>query len=156
MEHFLTVLFAGIGHLTVAQTVLRIAVGMFFAISGFHKLFNSKRHATFVETLRRCGVPCIAYMQWFVPCVEFLGGMSLIVGLLAPLGAAGLMCICLVAICTDGIGRIAGWAPIDRCDALDDILYLPEVLYVLVLMTIVTGGAGPISIDAMILQIAFQ
>ena len=34
-----------------ALTLNRVAIGTFFAISGYHKLFNASRHAVLVGTL---------------------------------------------------------------------------------------------------------
>jgi uncharacterized membrane protein YphA (DoxX/SURF4 family) len=42
-----------------ALTLNRIALGIFFAISGYHKLFNASRHATLTRTLQDDGcAPC--------------------------------------------------------------------------------------------------
>lgn len=140
----------GTGALDLALTANRVAVGLFFAISGYHKLFNAKRHASITATLQGDGVPEVKVMQWFVPSVEFFGGLGVLVGLLAPLAALGLIAICTVATLVDGLKRIPGWSPLDRADYADDVLYLPEVLYVLMLVLVVTGGAGPWSLDALL------
>ena len=47
-----------------ALTVNRIALGVFFAISGYHKLFNASRHATLTRTLQDDGVHAIPIMRW--------------------------------------------------------------------------------------------
>lgn len=130
----------GIGAAGLAAN--RLALGTFFSISGYHKLFNKARHSTLVETLRRCHVPAIRFNQWFVPAVEFLGGLALLTGILSPLAAFGLMAICLVAICTDGVKRLPAMKPIDKADWLDDLLYLPETLYLAMLTVIVVAGPG--------------
>ena len=39
---------------------------------------------------------------------------------------------------------------IDKADVIDDVLYLPEVLYVMLLGLFVANGAGPFSIDAVL------
>jgi uncharacterized membrane protein YphA (DoxX/SURF4 family) len=107
--------------------IARIATGSFFALSGFHKLFNSARHRTLVNTLKACGVPCVPAMQWFVPSIELTAGLGLAFGFLTPLAALGLIAICVVATCTDGLKRIRSWQPLDKADAVDDLLYLPGV-----------------------------
>jgi hypothetical protein len=38
------ILFNGVGWTDIALTLNRIAVGMFFMLSGYHKLFNPQRH----------------------------------------------------------------------------------------------------------------
>jgi uncharacterized membrane protein YphA (DoxX/SURF4 family) len=41
------ILFNGVGWTDIALTLNRIAVGAFFLLSGFHKLFNAERHRKF-------------------------------------------------------------------------------------------------------------
>jgi putative oxidoreductase len=124
----------------------RVALGLFFTFSGYHKLFNRQRHATIVATLKQCGVPDVAVMQWFVPCVEFFGGLSLLSGIASPLAAVGLIAVCLVATLTDGLKRIPSERPIDKADYCDDVLYLPEVLYIFGLLIVLALGPGPVSV----------
>jgi Calcineurin-like phosphoesterase len=49
------ILFAGIGWTDIALTLSRIAVGAFFMLSGYHKLFNAERHRVLAEELRGHG-----------------------------------------------------------------------------------------------------
>lgn len=137
----------GDGLAVAGETAARVAAGTFFAFSGFHKLFNSARHATLKQTLEACGIPCIGVMQWFVPGVEFFAGLGVAFGFLTPLSALGLIAICLVASCTDGKKRVRAWKPVDVADRIDDWLYLPEVLYIVLLVQFVLLGAGPVSLD---------
>ena len=46
------VLFNGIGWTDIALTLNRIAVGLFFMLSGYHKLFNAERHRAVADQLR--------------------------------------------------------------------------------------------------------
>jgi uncharacterized membrane protein YphA (DoxX/SURF4 family) len=139
----------GFGGGVLGLTLLRVVLGLFFAISGYHKLFNRQRHASLVATLQSCHVPFIRFNQWWVPLVEFFGGLALLSGILAPLAAAGLIVECSIAVCTDGRKRVSGYQPIDRADWLDDLLYLPEMLYVVGLLVIITAGPGPFTIPAL-------
>ena len=133
-----------------AVTLNRVAVGTFFAISGYLKLFNATRHATLTRTLQEAGVPGVPVMQWLVPAVEFSAGCALIVGLLTVIAAFGLFVICLVAFKLDAVKRIEAWQPINRADWVGDILYLPEALYCIGLAVVMLGGPGPWSLDAVI------
>jgi uncharacterized membrane protein YphA (DoxX/SURF4 family) len=144
-------LFAGVGWTDLAITLNRIAVGAFFMHSGYHKLFNAERHRTFVDELKTLGVPVLGFNQWWVPSVEFSAGAAVLIGFLAPLAALGLLVVTLVALATSGRQRIKLYKPIDRGDRIDDWLYLPETLYAFMLITIVSFGAGPYSLDAFIL-----
>ena len=42
---------------------------------------------------------------------------------------------------------------IDEADRFDDWLYLPETLYAFMLIIVVSAGAGPYSLDALILSL---
>jgi uncharacterized membrane protein YphA (DoxX/SURF4 family) len=146
----LQMLLNGVGGVSSLFVFSRIATGLFFVISGYHKLTNAKRRAVLIETLEVCNIPFIPVMRWFVPGVEFFGGLGVTFGLLTPLAAFGLAVICAFAACTDGIRRVRGWAAIDTADQIDDLLYLPEVLYILLLGMFVTNGAGQFSLDRML------
>jgi len=133
-----------------ALTLNRVALGAFFAISGYHKLFNASRHATLTRTLQDDGVRAMPIMQWLLPGVEFGGGCALIIGLLSVLAAFGLFVICAGASALDAVKRIRAWQPIDRADWLGDLLYLPEALYCIGLAVVMLGGPGAWSLDATI------
>jgi putative oxidoreductase len=145
-------LFAGVGWTGIAVTLNRVAIGAFFLLSGFHKLFNADRHRTVVEELKSLGVPALGFNQWWVPTVEFAAGGAVLIGLLAPLAALGLLVIIIVAIATAGHRKLQLLKPLDEADRLDDFLYLPEVLYAFMLIMVVSAGAGPYSLDALILR----
>jgi len=145
------IVFAGVGWTGIALTLNRIAVGSFFMHSGYHKLFNAERHRTFVDELKTLGVPALGFNQWWVPSVEFSAGAAVLIGLLAPLAALGLLVIILVAMATSGRQRVNLYKPLDRGDRIDDWLYLPETLYAFMLIVIVSAGAGPCSVDAVLL-----
>lgn len=83
----------------------------------------------------------------FVSAVEFASGAGLVVGLLTPLCAVVLVADMIVAIATNRIHSIQatgvlGW--------VDDFLYLPEVLYVLILVWLIFSGPGRYSLDGLI------
>jgi hypothetical protein len=43
--------------------------------------------------------------------------------------------------------------PIDGTDRIDDWLYLPETLYAFMLLIVISAGAGPYSLDAVVLRL---
>ena len=145
------ILFNGVGWTDIALTLNRIAVGVFFMLAGYHKLFNPERHRALVDELKELGVPAVGFNQWWVPTVEFTAGAAVVIGFLAPLAALGLLAIILVAIATSGPQRIKVYKPINEADRIDDWLYLPETLYAFMLIMVVSAGAGPYSLDALIL-----
>jgi uncharacterized membrane protein YphA (DoxX/SURF4 family) len=140
----------GVGSDVLPYLGARIVTGVFFVFSGYHKLTNADRRASLIATLQACHIPFIPVMQWFVPGVEFFGGLGVAFGFLTPLAALGLAAICLVAICTDGIRRVKTSGAIDKADEIDDFLYLPELLYILLLALFIANGAGPYSLDAVL------
>jgi uncharacterized membrane protein YphA (DoxX/SURF4 family) len=142
--------FNGVGWTDIALTLNRIAVGAFFMLSGYHKLFDAERHRTFVDELKALGVPAVGFNQWWVPSIEFTAGGAVLIGLLAPLAALGLLVVILIAVATSGRQRIKLYKPIDEADRIDDWLYLPETLYAFMLIIVVSAGAGPYSLDALI------
>jgi uncharacterized membrane protein YphA (DoxX/SURF4 family) len=135
---------------SAALTLNRVALGVFFAISGYHKLFNASRRAALTHTLQDDGVHEVPIMQWLLPSAEFAGGCALIVGLLSVLAAFGLFVICIGALALDAVKRIRGWQPLDRADWLGDLLYVPEALYCIGLTIVMLAGPGPWSLDATI------
>jgi uncharacterized membrane protein YphA (DoxX/SURF4 family) len=145
-------LFNGVGWTDIALTLNRVAVGLFFMFSGYHKLFNAQRHRMMLDDLKALHVPALRINQWWVPIVEFFAGGGVVVGLVAPLAALGLLVIILVAGATSGRQRIRAYKPIDEADRIDDWLYLPETLYAFMLIMVISAGAGPYSLDALILR----
>jgi uncharacterized membrane protein YphA (DoxX/SURF4 family) len=133
-----------------ALTLNRVALGVFFAISGYHKLFNASRHATLTATLQQDGVHDVPIMRWLLPSAEFSGGFALIMGFLSVLAAFGLFLICAGAVSLDAVKRIRAWQPLDRADWLGDLLYTPEALYCIGLTVVMLSGPGPWSLDARI------
>jgi uncharacterized membrane protein YphA (DoxX/SURF4 family) len=133
-----------------ALTLNRVALGTFFAISGYHKLFKASRHAALTRTLQDDGVHAVPIMQWLLPGAEFCGGCALIIGLLTVLAAFGLFVICVGAFALDAVKRIRAWQPLDRADWLGDLLYVPEALYSIGLTVVILAGPGPWSLDATI------
>ena len=146
-------LFKGVGGADIALTLNRIAVGTFFLFSGYHKLFDPQRHRVLADELKALGVHAVGFNQWWVPSVEFAAGGAVIIGLLAPLAALGLLVIILVAIATSGRQRVNADKPIDKVDWIDDWLYVPETLYAFMLIVVISAGAGPYSLDALIVHL---
>ena len=57
-----------------------------------------------------------------------------------------------VAILTDGTKRVASFMPVDKADALDDVLYLSETTYWFMSLFIILGGPGWFSLHRLLLQ----
>src|ERR1700739_257111 len=100
-------LVTGLGLPETALAISRIAVGLFFLLSGYHKLFNAQRHAALVLALQSAGLRHVTVLQWLVPGAEFAGGLAVAIGLLSVPAALGLLILSIGATLTDGIKRIA-------------------------------------------------
>jgi len=132
----------GLGYAEVALCINRVAVGLFFAFSGYHKLFNRARHERFTRGLSALGIPFLRFNQWWVPANEFLAGAAVALGLFAPLATIPLFVICFIACYTDTCEKVEAMHPIDLADRVDDWLYTPEALYIVSLTVVVLAGPG--------------
>lgn len=128
-----------------AVLLVRVCLGLFFAISGANKLFVADRRKTMYETLVTAKVPFPELMTYFVSGVEFAGGCALTVGLLSSLASVALLANMLVAIVTTKLSTMR--KALSPADWLDDFLYLPEVLYVLFFIWLICSGPGRFSVD---------
>jgi putative oxidoreductase len=128
-----------------AILLVRVSLGLFFAISGANKLFVAGSTQTMYETLVAAKVPFPHVMTYFVSAVEFVGGSLLTVGFLSSLACVALLINMLVAIFTTTLSVMPkGLSPLNW---LDDFLYLPEVLYVLFFIWLICSGPGKFSVD---------
>jgi len=128
-------------------TAARVLIGIFFCISGGTKLFVKAQFGVLKQTMVHSHVPFPYASALFVAMVEFACGAGLALGLLAPLCAAMLMGDMIVAIATNRIHSIQASGVLAR---LDDFLYLPEVLYTLILVWLIFSGPGRYSVDGLI------
>lgn len=149
MAGLIEVLTHGLAAPGAASAVLRGSVGVFFSISGYHKLFHKERRSGFIANLARNTIPFLRFNSWFVPAVEFAAGATLALGLLTSVSALLLLAICFVACGCEAWGKVCAYKPIDGLDVLDDYLYLPEVLYAVMLVSIILNGTGKYSLDAL-------
>jgi putative oxidoreductase len=128
-----------------AILLVRVLLGLFFAISGANKLFVVGGRQKMYETLVEAKVPLPHLMTFFVSGVEFAGGVLLAVGLLSSLASAALLIDMLVAILTTKLSAMAkGLSPLNL---LDDFLYFPEPLYVIFFIWLICAGPGKFSAD---------
>jgi putative oxidoreductase len=128
--------------------IARVAVGLLFFLSGRGKLFIPERREQMRETLVAAGIPFASANVIFVSLVEFVFGFLLIVGALTPLACVMLGGVMIVAIATSALKNIKappilGW--------LSEFLYLPEVLYLVILFWLFLAGPGWFSVDHLIL-----
>jgi putative oxidoreductase len=128
-----------------AILLVRVSLGLFFAISGAKKLFVAGSTQTMYETLVEAKVPFPRLMTYFVAGVELVGGSLLTVGFLSNLACVALLVDMLVAILTTKLSAIPkGLSPLN---GLEEFLYLPEVLYALFFIWLICSGPGRFSVD---------
>ncbi len=106
---------------------------------GGTKLFVKAQFVVLERTMVESRIPFPRVSALFVAMVEFACGAALTLGLLTPLCAAMLMGDMVVAIVTNRIHSIRASGVLAW---LDDFLYLPEVLYVLILFWLIFSGPG--------------
>src|ERR1700733_2886589 len=128
-------------------TAARILIGIFFCITGGSKLFVPAKFSVLEQTLVQSHIPFPRANALFVSTVEFACGAGLALGLLTPLCAAMLAGDMIVAIATNRIHSIQAKGLLAW---LDEFLYLPEVLYTLILVWLVFSGPGRYSLDGLI------
>jgi putative oxidoreductase len=128
-----------------AILLIRVSIGLFFAISGANKLFVSGGTKPVYETLVKAKVPFPQQTAYFVASVEFVGGSLLTVGFLSSAACVALLVDMTVATLTQAASTLPkGLSPLSW---LDDFLYLPEVLYMLFFIWLLFSGPGKFSVD---------
>ncbi len=130
-------------------TAVRILTGIFFCISGGSKLLVPAQFSLMEHTLAESHIPFPHANALFVSLVEVASGAGLVVGLLTPLCALALVVDMIVAIATNRIHSIEASGVLAW---LDDFLYLPEVLYLMILVWLIFSGPGRYSLDGLIVR----
>ena len=128
-----------------AILLVRVSIGLFFAISGANKLFVAGGTNPVYETLVKAKVPFPRLTAYFVSGVEFVCGSLLTEGFLSAPACVALLIDMIVATLTNAVSTMPkGLSPLSW---LDDFLYLPEVLYVLFFILLICSGPGKFSVD---------
>lgn len=127
----------------------RVSMGLFFAISGWNKLFTVSHWKGLLAGMMATGLPYPKFLSLFLASVEFYGGALLTIGFMSTFFSIALAFAMIVAVVTVEIPFVIppGLGPLDW---LDWFLYLPQVLYVLIFFWLIVKGPGPYSVDAII------
>ncbi len=128
-----------------AILLVRVSIGLFFAISGANKLFGTGGIKPVYDTLVASKVPFPRQTAYFVAGVEFVCGSLLTLGFLSSPASVALLIDMIVAILTNTLATVP--KGLSRLNWLDDVLYLPEVLYVLFFIWLICSGPGKFSVD---------
>jgi putative oxidoreductase len=128
-----------------AILLVRVSIGLFFAISGASKLFVAGGTKPVYDTLVKAKVPFPRQTAYFVAGVEFVCGSLLTVGFISSPACVALLIDMIVATLTESLSTLPkGLSPLSW---LDDFLYLPEVLYMLFFIWLICSGPGRFSFD---------
>lgn len=129
----------------------RVSLGLFFAISGWNKLFTASHWNGLLGAMIATGLPFPKFLSLFLASVEFYGGSLLTIGFLSTFWAIALAFAMFVAVVTVEIPHVIppGLGPLDW---LDWFLYLPQVMYIVIFLWLIIRGPGPHSVDALIVR----
>jgi putative oxidoreductase len=128
-----------------AILLVRVSIGVFFAISGANKLFVAGGTKPVYDTLVKAKAPFPRQLAYFVSGVEFTCGSLVALGFISTPASVALLIDMVVAILTEAVSTLPkGLSPLSW---LDDFLYLPEVLYVLFFFWLICSGPGKFSVD---------
>ena len=128
-----------------AILLVRVSIGLFFAISGGNKLFTAGGTKPVYDTLIKANVPFPKQTAYFVAGVEFICGSLLTVGFLSSAACVALSIDMIVAILTNTLSTLP--KGLSALNWIDDVLYFPEVLYVLFFIWLIFSGPGNFSVD---------
>ncbi len=119
-----------------AKLALRLALGAVFVMHGWGKLHGLEGIGMFFGKL---GIPAPSAMALLVACVEFFGGVFVLLGLATRFWAAGLAIVMIIAILTA-----------KNVSALHT--YELELSLLAMAVSLFCSGAGAWSLDAMCMK----
>jgi putative oxidoreductase len=129
---------------SIGILLARLCVGLLFVLSGWGKLSRKDRKELMRQTLRGAGIPFPGVNAILVSVVELVFGALLFLGALTPVSCVMLGGVMVVAIATTRTRSIKASS---ATDWLSEFLYLPEVLYLVILAWLLLAGPGWFSID---------
>jgi len=131
---------------------LRLIIGFGFMAHGFAKL--SAGPQKFAGMLQTIGIPAPGLAAWMTALVEFFGGLAVMAGAFIPIVSIPLTIVMLVAMVTVhlpyGFSSIKLMWITESGPQFGTPGYEVNLMYLAGLLTLVLGGAGPLSIDSML------
>ena len=131
---------------------LRLIIGFGFMAHGYAKL--SAGPQKFAGMLQTIGIPAPGLAAWMTALVEFFGGLAVMAGAFIPIVSIPLAVVMLVALFTIhlpfGFSSIKLMGITESGPQFGTPGYEVNLLYLAGLLTLVLGGAGPLSIDNML------
>ena len=122
-----------------------------FAVFPFRarQTFRARATGTDAPKLIEAHIAFPDFNALFVSTVEFVCGLLLVLGALTPLACALLAFLMIVAIATIAIRNIKASSPGEWLAAF---LYLPEPLYLVILIWLFFSGPSWLSVDNLLLS----
>jgi len=122
-------------------TVARLTVGWVFVLSGWGKLHDLP---TVIDYFRTLGIPAPGLQAPFASGVEFTCGCLILLGLFTRVASVPLIVVMTVAIATARKGDLT---------SLGALFGFIEWLYIALLLYLGAEGAGPLSLDAIVVRL---
>jgi putative oxidoreductase len=119
--------------------LVRISLASVFIVTGWGKLHNLAKVTGFFTEL---GIPMPGFNAGMVSCVEFFGGILILLGLFTRLAAIPMALSMMVAILTAKLGEVDGVAT---------FFAFNEFTYFACFVWLVVAGAGDVSLDRLLL-----
>jgi putative oxidoreductase len=133
---------------------LRLIIGYGFIEHGYAKL--ARGPDSFTSILHAIGTPTPALLAWATICVELLGGLAVLLGVLIPLASIPMTIVLLVAIGTVHLPYGFSSIKLLSVDAAGAHFgqpgYETDLLYMVGLVALVIGGSGPFALDQLLLR----
>jgi putative oxidoreductase len=133
----------------IGQVLARLSIGLLFFLSGRGKLFVPARREQMREAMQHAGLPQPELAATVTSLMEFVGGAMLCLGVLTPISCLMLTTVMLGALVTTQVPAIKAASVVEW---LGEFLYLPEVLYVVILIWLFFAGPGWLSVDHVLLS----
>lgn len=121
--------------------LLRLTIGVMFALSGFFKLAKPERGQKMARSLTDAGLP--TGLAPVIALGELLGGVGVVLGLFTLPAALVLFVISVGAMVTTTIPNAKG----SGIHKLENLLYAPEAILAAALLALAALGAGGWSLD---------
>jgi len=133
---------------------LRLIIGFGFMQRGYAKLARGPED--FVNLLHAMGIPFDFLLGWATIIVEMVGGLLILLGALVPLATIPMVVVLLVAIFTVHLPNGFSSIKLQSFDAAGAHFgqpgYETDLLYLAGLIALCLGGAGPFSVDRILLR----
>jgi putative oxidoreductase len=133
----------------IGQLLARLFVGLLFFLSGRGKLFVPARREQMREAMRHAGLPQPELAATVTSLMELVGGAMLCLGVLTPISCMMLTVVMMGALVTTQVPAIKAAS---AGEWLGEFLYLPEVLYIVILIWLFFAGPGWLSLDHLLLS----